>query len=84
MQSNVGMMENKIKNYLKKIFFKKKKIKNYENINLMTIDDLDSLKILKFFMSLEIKYKIKFTDSELLKLFTIKKISSAIIKKINR
>ena len=78
------MMENKIKNYLKKIFFKKKKIKNYENINLMTIDDLDSLKILKFFMSLEIKYKIKFTDSELLKLFTIKKISSAIIKKINR
>lgn len=77
-------MENKINNYLKKIFFKKKKPKNYENINLMTIKDLDSLKILKFFMSLEIKYQIKFTDSELLKLFTIKKISSAIIKKINR
>jgi acyl carrier protein len=77
-------MENKINNHLKKIFFKKKKTKNYENINLMTIKDLDSLKILKFFMSLEIKYKIKFTDSELLKLFTIKKISSAIIKKINR
>jgi len=77
-------MENKINIHLKKIFFKKKKTKNYENINLMTINDLDSLKILKFFMSLEIKYKIKFTDSELLKLFTIKKISSAIIKKINR
>ena len=77
-------MENKINNYLKKIFFKKKKPKKYKNINLMTIKDLDSLKILKFFMSLEIKYQIKFTDSELLKLFTIKKISSAIIKKINR
>jgi len=76
-------MKNKINNHLKKIFFKKK-TKDYENINLMTIKDLDSLKILKFFMSLEIKYKIKFTDSELLKLFTIKKISSAIIKKVNR
>ena len=75
---------NKINNYLTKIFFKKKKPKNHENINLMTIKDLDSLKILKLFLSLEVKYKIKFSDSELLKLSTISKISSAIIKKINR
>jgi acyl carrier protein len=77
-------MENKIKNYLTKLFFKKKKPKDCENINLMKIKDLDSLKILKLFMSLEVKYKIKFSDNELLKLFTISKISSAIIKKINR
>jgi len=62
-------MEKKIKDYIIKLLNKKKKIKNKENIDnfdFISSKHLDSIELLKFNMELENKFKIEFSDKDLI------------------
>jgi len=75
-----------ILNYLNKIIFKKKKIKNFKKKDIFSTRELDSMSILKIIILIESKFKIRFSDSDIgIKNFnTIEKISKTIIKKLKK
>lgn len=72
--------------FLKKIIFKKKIVKNFKNLKILKIKDMDSLSIFKIIILIESKYKIKLHDDEIFspKFLNIKKISNLILKKLKK
>ena len=72
----------KIQNFLSNLFYKKKRSKNFLTKNFFSYDAIDSLSILKFFMQIEKKYKIRLNDKEIFekRINTIKKLSYLIKK----
>ena len=74
---------NKIKIFLKKLFFKKSVPKNFSKLDILSYGKLDSFSIFRLIIKIETKYKIKFSDKELFsnKFENLNNISKLIIKK---
>lgn len=72
--------------YLKKIIFKKKKIKDFQKKDIFSVNEFDSMFILKLIILIESKFKIKLSDNDInFKNFnTIDKISRIIFKKLKQ